>query len=75
MAAAQRRVPRRVEGFRAEALTQCYAQEAPAQPANADWVFGAFAGGAHTNDTSLTLRQPAAGTDVTFARVRLSPTR
>jgi hypothetical protein len=41
-----------------------------AHPANADWVFGAFAGGAHTNDTSLTLRQPAAGTDVTFARVR-----
>jgi hypothetical protein len=43
-----------------------------AQPrsATADWTFGAFLGGARTQETSLTLKQPSADTNL-----RLSPVR
>jgi hypothetical protein len=40
-----------------------------ATPAFADWTIGAFLGGSWTRDTSLTLTQPSAGTDVTLTPV------
>ena len=38
-------------------------------PAFADWTIGAFLGGSWTRDTSLTLTQPSAGTDVTLTPI------
>ena len=37
-----------------------------AAPASAEWTLGAFAGACRTGDSSLTLVQPDAGTNVTF---------
>jgi len=39
------------------------------QSAAAEWMIGGFIGGARSNDTSLTVHQPAQGTDVTFSSV------
>src|SRR5207302_3624173 len=41
-------------------------------PARAEWVAGAYLGGAHTQNSDLLLRQPSLGTDLRFHNVRYS---
>ena len=41
-------------------------------PAHAEWVAGAYIGGAHTQNSDLLLRQPSLGTDLRFHNVRYS---